>query len=174
MKKSIYFRSDADCRIGFGHFTRTLALADILKNDFNCIFYTQSPTSYQKIEVSKVCKLVELPSDESKFDLFLSMLKGDEIVFLDNYFFTPEYEKSIKDRGCKLVSISPNGRHHYADVLLNMGDDDLSKFDVEPYTKICRGIEWTILRPAFLSSPSSQERGGKVLLYVLEALTNFV
>lgn len=158
MKKSIIFRTDADSRIGFGHFTRTLALADILKNEFNCVFYTQTPTIYQKAEVSKVCKLVELPSDDSKFDLFLNRLKGDEIVFLDNYFFTPEYEKNIKDKGCKLVTISPNGRHHYADVLLNMGDDDLSKFDVEPYTRICRGIEWTILRPAFLSRHSSQER----------------
>lgn len=150
-KKTICFRSDADSKIGFGHFTRTLALADILKSYFECVFYTQTPTVYQKTEVSKVCKLVELPSDDSKFDLFLKMLKGDEIVFLDNYFFSPDYEKKIKEIGCKLVTISPNGRHHYADVLLNMGDDDLSKFDVESYTRICRGIEWTILRSAFLT-----------------------
>ena len=158
MKRKILFRADADQSIGFGHFVRTLALADMLKEDFDCIFYTQTPTDYQRSELSKVCNYVELPSDDSKFERFWGLLKGDEIVFLDNYFFTPEYEKKIKEKGCRLVTISPNGRHHYADVLLNMGDDDLSKFDVEPYTRICRGIEWTILRPQFLKERSSVVR----------------
>lgn len=44
----MYFRADADDTIGYGHWVRSLALADMLKEDFECIFCTQSPTDYQK------------------------------------------------------------------------------------------------------------------------------
>ena len=85
-KRKIYFRADADSQIGYGHFIRTLALADMLRDDFDCTFFTQSPSEYQQIEVEKVCPLVCLSSDDRKFDEFLNHLSGDEIVVLDNYF----------------------------------------------------------------------------------------
>ena len=47
MNRKIYFRADAGVDIGYGHFTRTLALADMLKDDFECTFYTVCPTPYQ-------------------------------------------------------------------------------------------------------------------------------
>ena len=34
--QKIYFRADAGAEIGYGHFIRTLALADMLKDDFSC------------------------------------------------------------------------------------------------------------------------------------------
>lgn len=39
--QKIYFRADAGAEIGYGHFIRTLALADMLKDDFSCVFVTQ-------------------------------------------------------------------------------------------------------------------------------------
>ena len=83
----MYFRADADDTIGYGHWVRSLALADMLKEDFECIFCTQSPTDYQKKEMSRVCRYLELPSDDRKFSFFLELLDGDEIVVLDNFFF---------------------------------------------------------------------------------------
>lgn len=149
MKKKILFRADADAKIGYGHFVRTLALAEMLKDDFECVFYTQEPTEYQIREVISVCKLISLPSDDTKFDLFLSDLTGNEIVFLDNYFFTAEYEKQIKGKGCKLVCLAPYNVHHYSDILINYVEEDFSKYSVESYTKILSGFEWVILRSAF-------------------------
>ena len=102
-KRKIFFRADAGAQIGYGHFIRTLALADMLRDDFDCTFYTQSPSTYQQREADKVCPLVSLPSDDSKFERFLEYLIGDEIVVLDNYFYTSDYQKQIKDKGCKLV-----------------------------------------------------------------------
>lgn len=149
MKKKILFRADADTKIGYGHFVRTLALAEILKDNFECIFYTQAPTEYQIREVTSVCKLIALPSDDTKFELFLSDLTGNEIVFLDNYFFTAEYEKRIKGKGCKLVCLAPYNTHHYSDILINYVEEDFSKYSVESYTKIFSGFEWVILREPF-------------------------
>ena len=158
MKRKILFRADASKTIGYGHFIRTLALADMLKDDFECVLYTQAPTGFQRSEASKVCPLFELPSDESKFEMFLNILEDDEIVFLDNYFFTPEYEKVIKDRGCKLVVLAPSTPHHYADIVINFIDKDLSHYCVEPYTKVVAGLEWSILREPFRRSQQDSKR----------------
>lgn len=149
--KRIYFRADASASIGYGHFTRTLALADMLKNDFECIFYTVSPTEYQVGEMEKVCKYVALDA-ESPLDVFLDLLQGDEIVVLDNYFYTSDYQLKIKSKGCKLVCIDDlHDKHYYADVVINHGVSDISLFDVEPYTILCLGYAWALLRKPFLS-----------------------
>ena len=147
-KIKIYFRADAGDRIGYGHFIRSLALADILKNDFDCTFFTQTPTDFQKREARKVCKLVELPADETKFDLFLTTIRGDEIVILDNYFFTSEYQRILKNEGCKLICFGTNDKHYYADVIINyvLSEND---FSAENYTKFCLGFEWMLLREPF-------------------------
>ena len=63
MKRKVFFRADAGQSIGYGHFIRTLALADMLKDDFECVFYTQAPTEYQIEELNKVCAYVPLPAD---------------------------------------------------------------------------------------------------------------
>jgi UDP-2,4-diacetamido-2,4,6-trideoxy-beta-L-altropyranose hydrolase len=151
-KRKIYFRADAGADIGYGHFIRTLALADMLKDDFDCTFFTQSPTEYQRKEVSKVCNLYELPTSDDKFPLFINQLSGDEIVVLDNYFYTTEYQKSIKDKGCKLVCIDDmHDKHYVADVVINHVVTDESLFSTEPNTQLCLGLDWALLRQPFLS-----------------------
>lgn len=151
--------ADASRNIGFGHFIRTLALAEILKDLYECIFFTQSPNDYQRDQVKNICPLVELPSDDSKFDVFLSYLTGNEIVILDNYFFTSSFEKCIKKKGCKLVSIGTNDRHYYADVVINYTDLRPSDFKAEPYTKFCIGLDWIILRSQFYMTSSNDKNG---------------
>jgi UDP-2,4-diacetamido-2,4,6-trideoxy-beta-L-altropyranose hydrolase len=154
--RKIYFRADADKQIGYGHFTRTLALADMLKNEFDCTFFTQTPTLYQREEVLKVCKLQELPSTDAKFPLFLDFLTGEEIVVLDNYFFTTEYQRQIKAKGCKLVCVDDmHDKHYVADAVINHGLTDATLFSKEPYTRLCLGMDWALLRRPFLASTHS-------------------
>ena len=74
MKRKIFFRADAGQEIGYGHFIRTLALADMLRDDFDCTFFTREPSEYQKKEMSEVCRYVPLPSDDSRFGMFLEYL----------------------------------------------------------------------------------------------------
>lgn len=157
--KKIYFRADASSDIGYGHFVRSLALADILKDDFDCYFATIHPTEYQLNEMSKVCQYLPIPDDDSHYDYFLSLLTGDEIVVLDNYFFTTEYQQKIKDKGCKLVCIDDmHDKHYVADVVINHGLSNVSLFDVEPYTRLCLGLEWSLLRKPFLEARPFEER----------------
>lgn len=149
-KHKIYFRADASATIGYGHFIRTLALADMLKEDFYCTFFTTSPSAYQISEMEKVCNHVAL-SEETKFEDFINLLTGDEIVVLDNYFFTTGYQKQIKEKGCKLVCVDDmHDKHYVADVVINHGLTDASLFDVEPYTRLCLGFSYALLREPFL------------------------
>ncbi len=152
MKQKVYLRADADQSIGYGHFIRTLALADMLKDDFECVFYTQTPSEYQISELSSVCPFVVLPADDSKFNLFLEQLKGDEIVVLDNYFFTSEYESQIREKGCKVVLIDNlHRRHTCADAVLGflVGLEE-KEYSTELYTRLYLGPSYTLLRRPFL------------------------
>ena len=148
MNRKILFRADAGQSIGYGHFVRTLALADMLKEDFDCVYYTSEPSLSQIEDIRKVCECVPL-SEETKLDDFLSSLDGSEIVVLDNYFFTSDYQRAIKSKGCKLICFGTNDRHYYCDILFNFAESDASIFSVEPYTQIKLGIDWAILRKPF-------------------------
>ena len=154
----MYFRADADDTIGYGHWVRSLALADMLKEDFECIFCTQSPTDYQKKEMSRVCRYLELPSDDRKFSFFLELLDGDEIVVLDNFFFTTDYQRLIKTKGCKLVCLGTNDKHYVADLIISQSSGDTGVFSVESYTDFCIGLEWALLRAAFLNNTNKWKK----------------
>ena len=164
-KQKILFRADAGAEIGYGHFIRTLALADMLKDDFECVFFTQAPSEYQRKECEKVCRLVELPEDETRFQLFLDSLQGDEIVVLDNYFYTTEYQKAIKNKGCKLVCIDDmHDKHYVADVVVNHGLVEPDEFDCENFTRLCLGASWALLRRPFLIPIKSIERKPQLVI----------
>lgn len=150
--RNIYFRADAGTDIGYGHFIRTLALADMLREDFDCTFFTCHPTPYQIGEMEKVCPHVTL-QEGTHYEDFLSYLQGDETVVLDNYFFDTGYQRAVKQRGCCLVCIDDmHNKHYVADVVINHTLTDTSLFDVEPYTKLCLGFDWALLRKPFLKA----------------------
>lgn len=162
--RKIFFRADAGAKIGYGHFIRTLALADMLKDDFDCTFFTTVPTEYQVNELKKVCKYIPL-EEESKFDKFLEYLSGDEIVVLDNYFYSTDYQKQIKDRSCKLVCIDDiHDKHYVADIVINHALTDTSLFSIEPYTKLCLGFEYALLRTPFLKPATAICRNNDLII----------
>jgi spore coat polysaccharide biosynthesis predicted glycosyltransferase SpsG len=43
-------------------------------------------------------------------------------------------------------------KHYVADVVINHELDDITLFSVEPYTRMCLGLEWALLRKAFLEA----------------------
>lgn len=152
-RRKIYFRADAGLDIGYGHYIRCLALADMLKIDFDCTMFTQSPTEYQLREAAGICNVVALPADDTRFNKFLDYLTGDEIVVLDNYFFTTDYQCSIKNKGCKLVCIDDmHDKHYVSDVVINHCIEDKLLFDIESYTHLCIGARYALLRGAFFKT----------------------
>lgn len=148
--QKICFRADAGVNIGYGHFIRSLALADMLKYEFDCVFYTAEPTPYQINEMKKICRYVSLP-EATKFEDFLVGLDGTEIVVLDNYFYTTDYQREIKSKGCKLVCIDDmHDKHYVADAVINHAPGTQeSQFCKEEYTKLYLGPAYLLLRKEF-------------------------
>ncbi|MDR3244891.1 MAG: UDP-2,4-diacetamido-2,4,6-trideoxy-beta-L-altropyranose hydrolase [Prevotellaceae bacterium] len=152
LKRKIIFRADAGQNIGYGHFIRSLALADMLQNDFDILFATVNPTGYQIAEMAKVCPYISL-HQKTHYEDFLSLLQGDEIVLLDNYFFTTDYQIAIKQKGCKLVCIADlHDRHYVADLIIVQGQVAKSLYSIEPYTRFCIGLDWVLLRNPFIEA----------------------
>lgn len=157
--KNIIFRADGGSIVGMGHFIRTLALAEMLKEDFYCIYATQSPSAYQINAIEKVCQeWINLPSDESHFPIFLNLLKGDEIVVLDNYYYTTDYQHCIKSKGCKLVCIDDmHDKHFIADVIINHAEGiSESHYIAKKHTKFCLGYQFALLRKEYLIEINNQ------------------
>ena len=164
MKRKVYFRADASGGIGYGHFIRSLALADMLKDDFSCTFFTVHPTEYQLGELKKVCDYVAL-DEETKFEDFLSYLKGDEIVVLDNYFNTTEYHTQIRERCYKLVCVDdPHGIRYNCDVLVSHGFVSPNDFDVPSEVVVKAGVEWALLRKPFLKATDTTKERKKSIV----------
>ena len=166
MKQKICFRADASGQIGFGHFIRSLALADMLKDDFDCVFYTVEPSDYQVRELSIVCPYVSL-AEKTKSKFFLDCLDGTEIVVLDNYFYTSDYQKEIKAKGCKLVCIDDmHDKHYYADIVINHAlGSRIEAYTKEPYTQLALGLSYALLRKPFLESNKNNKRDHILICY---------
>lgn len=153
-RKKVFFRADGNNTIGLGHLTRCLAIAEILKPSFDCIFATRFVSDYLINEIEKHCvtyrKLPE--NDIDHYDLFLNQLTGQEIVVLDNYFFCTEYQEKIKKKGCKLVCIDDlNDRHYVSDVVINhIPGTDSNEISCEKSTRLYLGLNYVLLRKPFL------------------------
>lgn len=155
----VYFRADGNSEIGLGHVIRSLALADMLKNDFACHFVIRMPLEILKNQILIACEsIIELPNADNVNEevdfLIENHLTGEEIVVLDGYHFGESYQKDIRKKGSKLVCIDDIQHTHFsADAVINHAPGlDLQVFSKETYTNLFLGTEYALLRPAFLKA----------------------
>lgn len=158
MKRKIIFRADAGKNIGFGHFIRSLALASYLMDDFDCVFTTfnphsKTPSPYQLQEIARVCNHWPIDAEDiEEFNhKFLKGLTGGDIVVLDNYYFDTEFQKKIKEKGCKLVCVDDlHDREMVCDLLLTGMPLKREDFRLGPRAAFLGGLEHSFLREPFL------------------------
>ncbi len=151
--RRVVFRADGNKEIGYGHFVRSLGLADIIKDEFECYFAIIDPSEYQQQQIEKsFCKLIILQKDNASV-FFLSCLRTDDIVVIDDYHVSVEYQQKIRSLGCKLIYIDDhNDKHYVCDVLINNIPGFLSEsFHKESYTKLYLGTDYALLRKEFFN-----------------------
>lgn len=156
MKTKIYFRADGNSGMGLGHVIRSLALADMLKPEFECVFIIRNPLSYLRDRILEVCdKIIELPDFSTAKEEYSLLVKdyvtAADIVVLDGYHFNTEYQQAIKNIGSKLVCIDDIHTCHFvADHIINhAGGVVMSDYSAEPYTQYSLGPAYALLRKSF-------------------------
>lgn len=187
MKQRVIFRADGNLQIGYGHFIRSLGIAGLINDEFDCVFATQMPTDYQLTEIYKVCSThIALSITKKHYDEFLTHLNKDDIVVLDNYFFTSDYQLQIKAKGCKVVFIDDhNDKNYVCDALINnIPGFPVTSFKKQEYTKLYLGTDYALLRPEFFNPALRQIKkkektiflsfGGADFFNISEKIINFL
>ncbi|WP_235925739.1 UDP-2,4-diacetamido-2,4,6-trideoxy-beta-L-altropyranose hydrolase [Pontibacter burrus] len=158
-KRRIILRADGNSRIGLGHVVRSLALASMLRDYFECVFAIQEPDDALKAQILETCDgIISLPlcaPTEERFNYELAAyISEEEIVVLDGYSFATAYQQTIKARGAQLVCIDDIHAYSFAaDVVLNQaGGIEAANYRTAPYTKLLLGPEFALLRPPFLEA----------------------
>lgn len=158
-RPKIFFRADGNHKVGHGHVIRSLALADMLKEEFECNFIIVEPSENLKSELSTIChSVIILTENSSLLDeagyIEHQYLSDDAIIVLDGYNFETEYQRILKKSGCKIVCIDDIHDYHFlADVIINHAPGvSPMHYSVEPYTKLCLGLDYSLLRKPFLEA----------------------
>lgn len=165
MKSKILFRADGNYKIGLGHLYRLFALYEIYKDFYDCVFVTRSDSALSVIPSDYNLKI--LPIDISLRDESI-WIKGKfadaDIIIADGYHFNSSYQKSIKDKGFKLIYIDDLAQEFmYADIVINHSPNIKSgDYNASDYTKFALSTKYAILRPGFLEAAKKQRTINKI------------
>lgn len=163
MKSKIIIRADGGTSIGMGHVVRCLALADMLRNDFEIVFAIQEPSEDIVKTIHTVTEsIIHLPAtDDYNIDAqnLVQQLDTNDIVVLDGYHFKTDYQKAIKDKGCKLVCIDDlHDCTFYADAIINHAEGiGKSMYTATKKTALYLGPQYALLRKPFLEQGSRKK-----------------
>jgi len=151
--RKVIIRVDGDSDIGLGHIYRGIALAEMLKSNFNIVFVVKrttiiSPVSdagFQYVLIPNDCELFNEP------EWFVKNFKRDAIIVIDGYDFTEDYQSKIKEYDFRLVYIDDliKGTQK-ADIVINHSPGaQAHDYKKEDYTKLALGLNYAIVRKLF-------------------------
>src|ERR1017187_543988 len=103
-ENKIVFRVDANAKIGLGHLSRCMAVAEMVMDEFEVSIVLQDPPDYVLDKCRELFKTIIILSETSDYKNdfidFSRDLDGSEIVVLDGISFDTDYQKSVKKLGC--------------------------------------------------------------------------
>ena len=154
-KPKIYFRADGNATMGLGHVIRSLALAEMSNDIFDCHFIIRNPLETLETQILEVCtsilKLPDTIDDLAEATSLAGRLQAGDVIVLDGYHFKKSYQQVFKNRGLKVVCIDDIHESHFvADAIINHAGG-LKKWDYsfEKYTKLFLGVEYALVRKPF-------------------------
>ncbi len=155
----IYFRGDGHHKMGLGHVVRSLALAQMLKGQYQLIFLIRNPIATLYKQIEEVCdSIIVLPAPESDTieakKIAAEFLTPNDTMVLDGYHFDTTYQRMIKESGCQLVAIDDIHAHPFvADIVLNHAlGISTEDYQLAPDTQLLLGTRYTLLRPEILET----------------------
>lgn len=160
-------RVDADPTIGSGHFTRMIALAQILHDASHEVEFATAARNalcdaYLADEVLPAHQVPAAPNDDRRACVALARASGAEWVVLDGARFDEWYQRGLRSSGHRVLSVDDNAAGHFAsDVVLNQNyGAEAFRYSTEPYTTRLLGVRYALLRREFrTTTPPVRARG---------------
>ena len=155
MNKKLLFRADGNLKTGLGHVYRLLGLVQMLKEEFECIFITNTNTpsaifsnNYNVLRIPEGINTQEEPNWLKE-----NFQPKNYIIICDGYQFVSEYQKNIKELGFKLMYIDDLiSEHMDADIVINHSPEiKQEEYQKEQYTQLALGTKYALLRSEFLN-----------------------
>jgi UDP-2,4-diacetamido-2,4,6-trideoxy-beta-L-altropyranose hydrolase len=156
----LYIRADADTKIGTGHIMRCIALGQAWQDHggkVTFISHCETVALRQRIinEGFDFISVENSYSDSNDLSQTLAYLKhlSPTWLVLDGYYFTPDYQKSIRDAGIRLLVIDDMSHlsHYHADIILNQNIHGLDlNYCCDEDTTLLLGTRYVLLRREFL------------------------
>ena len=162
IKKNVAFRVDSSHEIGNGHLVRCIAIAQKLKKlTYNINFICSDFDGNQnKLIIKNNFKLILIKNkknkrisetkDSNQTIKKLSIFKSIQILFVDHYYLSSNWEKKIKKFCNKLVVIDDlNYRKHYCDYYINFNyykKNNILKKNINKNSNLLLGHNYAIIR----------------------------
>lgn len=159
MASRILFRFNAGKKYGWGHFSRSHALASIFLKEATILFFLNADC--KEIINQKINKSINAVYILNEDD-FLNHIKPNDIVILDGYEFVETYRNKVKAKCKRLVCIEdlPNG-HYTCDAILNSANvAKYQYYSTENYTRLFFGYEYALLNKVFFDPTYIANRNG--------------
>lgn len=162
MTDSLIIRADAFVKLGTGHVMRCLALAQAAKKLGKKVIFASVP-GMEAIENRLRNESFEVihqthergSMEDAEWTAGLAKERGAEWIVVDGYHFKDNYQKTLKEKGLKLLFIDDYGHcgHYFADYVLNQNiyASDSIYPTKEPHTKLLLGLKYALLRKEFES-----------------------
>jgi len=148
-KKTIAIACNGSLTIGMGHITRTLVLAEKLKNELNIYYIRKNGNEYDygAKEIKKWGYPVYFENDKTSADIML----------LDSYDVNEKKLSQLRKKYNKLIYIDDltNLSYYDCDIIINksLGGEKLeNKYNTSPGCKLLLGAKYALLREEFEKS----------------------
>ncbi|GAA4388191.1 UDP-2,4-diacetamido-2,4,6-trideoxy-beta-L-altropyranose hydrolase [Hymenobacter koreensis] len=157
MLPRLVLRADGNAQIGLGHVVRLLALAEMVKAEFEAFaFVIRDPTpivaqlitdaGFELLAIKGPTGLPEAAMLASGY------LHSNDVAVLDGYHFDSRYQETVRSSGCRVVVVDDVlAAPIVADLIINHapGISPEHYKTVLPTTRFCLGPAFSLLRAPF-------------------------
>lgn len=172
--RRIFFRADGNAQKGLGHVYRSLALAHMLKEQFQCHVLIRTPSSALQAEFARMGIPFTQLDDAISFQeeaalLAADVLSGEALLVLDGYEFDTAYQRVVRPACLGLVCIDDIHAYPFlADVIINPASTvEAGAYVHPPESQLLLGPSYALLRPPFLEAarhPLTDQRSGTAFI----------
>lgn len=165
MSVKLIFRAEASQTIGRGHLSRCVAIADMLRNEFDVSFaFLRNEEGFASRFINNYPYFLIDSEDE-----LVTILQKEDFFWIDGYHFKEDWKQKIRKRVKKIIETNDIPYHpQNVDIIVNHTPGLTEEQFVEhTNTALYLGLNYALLRQSFLNiakKPNYEPKGEGVFI----------